>query len=163
MSCIGTSAGGSPPHTRGIRDYVLHWNECRRFTPAYAGNTRQHRHRRKNSRVHPRIRGEYIACVFLFTIVLGSPPHTRGIPPGHGLQSLFQRFTPAYAGNTLDRECSVKRTEVHPRIRGEYKSPLTSPLVLPGSPPHTRGIHLGYVSCNQSKGFTPPHTRGILS
>ena len=55
------SLGGSPPHTRGILDHLALRAPLSRFTPAYAGNTRQGSTLAGSRQVHPRIRGEY-AC-----------------------------------------------------------------------------------------------------
>ena len=91
---------GSPPHTRGI----LTWKGIpfieRRFTPAYAGNTRHGNRPGAHGRVHPRIRGEYSGHFFFATSLPGSPPHTRGILRDDVVVAETLGFTPAYAGNT---------------------------------------------------------------
>ena len=52
----------------------------------------------------------------------------------------IDRFTPAYAGNTVLYGLFNGRGGVHPRIRGEYSSTIASLPCDVGSPPHTRGI-----------------------
>ena len=112
-------AGGSPPHTRGIRLLLLILNETR-FTPAYAGNTATHISSLICVQVHPRIRGEYSKTSLICHVKLGSPPHTRGILSNVLSQKQGTRFTPAYAGNTIGIFLSHCPDRVHPRIRGEY-------------------------------------------
>ena len=51
---------GSPPHTRGIRDFIPEIHRRVRFTPAYAGNTSCVISVLIDNQVHPRIRGEYL-------------------------------------------------------------------------------------------------------
>ena len=91
---------GSPPHTRGIQINILECRKIRRFTPAYAGNTQRCNKRQERPWVHPRIRGEYRSVTFTAPALIGSPPHTRGIPGKPKTDTNQHRFTPAYAGNT---------------------------------------------------------------
>ena len=91
---------GSPPHTRGIPFQQRIKHNLLRFTPAYAGNTGFHALGSSVRRVHPRIRGEYFQIRFNSTVHVGSPPHTRGIHMYNIYKLPFNRFTPAYAGNT---------------------------------------------------------------
>ena len=51
--------------------------------------------------VHPRSRGEYIMTLKPHTLILGSPPLTRGIRQKRMNHNSTCRFTPAHAGNTL--------------------------------------------------------------
>ena len=131
---------GSPPHTRGILRYLLQCLVIARFTPAYAGNTNTYQCNRKLYEVHPRIRGEYCPSVRLTELVRGSPPHTRGILLFSVRFAASNRFTPAYAGNTLQLLRRQSTDWVHPRIRGEYCWRRVRALPISGSPPHTRGI-----------------------
>jgi len=73
-----------------------------RFTPAYAGNTIFTEMCRLDEEVHPRIRGEYYLPRRCNSCLFGSPPHTRGIPERGYQPCVYLRFTPAYAGNTVD-------------------------------------------------------------
>ena len=72
-------AEGSPPHTRGIPVDVLCLRDLKGFTPAYAGNTKSSCSANFLSKVHPRIRGEYLQRARAGMSGKGSPPHTRGI------------------------------------------------------------------------------------
>ena len=153
----GSLDPGSPPHTRGIHDETTPHLTAVGFTPAYAGNTLLHRADLVCIWVHPRIRGEYRNAEEAMTRAKGSPPHTRGIQRREGRAPHTPRFTPAYAGNTLDQPSAVHHTRVHPRIRGEYSVSSKSAILIRGSPPHTRGI-LVVVSFDESCfGFTPAY------
>ena len=97
---------GSPPHTRGIRSRCRFLHRLFGFTPAYAGNTFFHFKSPCHAWVHPRIRGEYSSKTLPNTPVVGSPPHTRGIPFNGTINQRLNRFTPAYAGNTANPQHS---------------------------------------------------------
>ena len=148
---------GSPPHTRGILCLNhVNWNVLG-FTPAYAGNTPRPIAPRGTGRVHPRIRGEYCLSDHLSRHLHGSPPHTRGIPRSRVGLDCINRFTPAYAGNTMKILGHLLISGVHPRIRGEYPSSGTALLAAWGSPPHTRGIHSGTSAQAGCLRFTPAY------
>ena len=90
------------------------------FTPAYAGNTSWARMLSNLTKVHPRIRGEYCWLFSASSSMIGSPPHTRGIPGLNLTDVRVLGFTPAYAGNTFLLASIRLSSWVHPRIRGEY-------------------------------------------
>jgi len=92
----------------------------------------------------------------------GSPPHTRGIPLYFGPRVLSCRFTPAYAGNTEHQLNFANLLEVHPRIRGEYKSLHDKYVHGEGSPPHTRGIRHLIESVLHRLRFTPAYAGNTL-
>ena len=71
-------------------------------------------------------------------------------------------FTPAYAGNTLERAVSDVGTEVHPRIRGEYRLRMADDLNTSGSPPHTRGIPAKRQIVKALTRFTPAYAGNTL-
>ncbi len=127
------------------------------ITPAYAGNTRREQLQGLASEDHPRIRGEYAPFLVACSRQLGSPPHTRGIQDFTALIVLLPRITPAYAGNTQCRLAVQNDPGDHPRIRGEYfTTPEITPLI-PGSPPHTRGILPPFSSCPAAFRITPAY------
>ena len=73
------------------------------------------------------------------------------------------RFTPAYAGNTVDRFRLLSTEKVHPRIRGEYycgKKRQAGPV---GSPPHTRGIQRLPFCHRHDHGFTPAYAGNTIN
>ena len=88
----------------------------------------------------PRFRGEYTIDTPFLLLLIGSPPHPRGIQPVTELTSLDDGIIPASAGNTLVLSCALAGLRDHPRFRGEYPSFLDAPLRHVGSPPHPRGI-----------------------
>ena len=148
---------GSPPHTRGILDKLHQQAAWTGFTPAYAGNTPKRISVSGVKRVHPRIRGEYLAQYCMKVLPEGSPPHTRGIQRRGGQAPHTPRFTPAYAGNTASACTGSMTLRVHPRIRGEYQLTSGRVYTLKGSPPHTRGIlEIHAVFCHFD-GFTPAY------
>ena len=111
---------GSPPLTRGILKVTQSIYEIKRFTPAHAGNTWKYKNIRRSNQVHPRSRGEYRVPGLILSSDPGSPPLTRGIRGySFDIRSIGW-FTPAHAGNTLRCPSQKKRTQVHPRSRGEY-------------------------------------------
>ena len=148
---------GSPPHTRGIHIRLTPRENNTWFTPAYAGNTSASRSSSDVSEVHPRIRGEYLPVQEPDDPLQGSPPHTRGIRFAPVPRVSGRRFTPAYAGNTSTLTRIPRKTQVHPRIRGEYSTSRILLMSSAGSPPHTRGIQLLNVMHNPLLWFTPAY------
>ena len=72
-----------------------------RLTPACAGNTILSFQDFQSGEAHPRMRGEYATYFFIFLLLVGSPPHTRGILLDFWDKLIPVRLTPAYAGNTI--------------------------------------------------------------
>ena len=72
--------GGSSPLTRGTPQTDLAPGRNARFIPAYAGNSWQTPFYGLSVAVHPRLRGELVASIWI-------------LPK-------FRRFIPAYAGNS---------------------------------------------------------------
>ena len=88
---------------------------------------------------------------------MGSPPHTRGILVEINPSGAVRRFTPAYAGNTLEN-CKIETVaQVHPRIRGEYRISRVLRSLKMGSPPHTRGIPAAGAHTHAITRFTPAY------
>ena len=92
----------------------------------------------------------------------GSPPHTRGIPEVSSPGRFGLGFTPAYAGNTSPRLAPSTAQQVHPRIRGEYRSWQLQLWNSKGSPPHTRGILKVPLAMLVETGFTPAYAGNTL-
>jgi hypothetical protein len=90
-------------------------------------------------RVHPRVRGEHDLRRQLLQGNAGSSPRARGtlVFPAPG--SLSHRFIPACAGNTQPGSGFRGLPAVHPRVRGEHTSSMSSPRCLTGSSPRARG------------------------
>ena len=92
---------GSSPLTRGTLHRVTLGDTLLRFIPAYAGNSPSQSRCRRETPVHPRLRGELSHNETDNFSVSGSSPLTRGTPRTSELNSRRFRFIPAYAGNSL--------------------------------------------------------------
>ena len=128
-----------------------------RFTPAHAGNTHVNAEEAGSLEVHPRSRGEYLLTLHQTDPEPGSSPLTRGIrgPKPENVEKA--RFIPAHAGNTTGSSNGTRRTQVHPRSRGEYPVRSDLPQSRAGSSPLTRGIRMFTASRIDRNGFIPAH------
>ena len=89
---------------------------------------------------------------------MGSPPHTRGTRCHQSLLPLPFRITPAYTGNTQFRSFNHPLPEDHPRIHGEHYTAVKGQASDEGSPPHTRGTLVFYISSIALIRITPAYT-----
>ena len=135
-----TPLTGLPPPTRGIPRRHTHDNQCRRSTPAHAGNTIAIAPHFRFCAVYPRPRGEYLCRAIAHQIARGLPPPTRGIPCRRIKVVQRIRSTPAHAGNTIVAPEHYLVPAVYPRPRGEYRLRGKEGLPFLGLPPPTRGI-----------------------
>ena len=128
-----------------------------RFTPAHAGNTHVNAEEAGSLEVHPRSRGEYLLTLHQTDPEPGSSPLTRGIrgPKPENVEKA--RFIPAHAGNTTGSSNGTRRTQVHPRSRGEYRGVFFIPFFNTGSSPLTRGILFEKVGAIGVQRFIPAH------
>ena len=69
----------------------------------------------------------------------GSSPLTRGTRIDSGQNDRFNRFIPAYAGNSAQGKARNLLRSVHPRLRGELAVVTAQRIVKSGSSPLTRG------------------------
>ena len=146
---------GSPPHARGILRLPICHHHQSGITPACAGNTVSVHCRDGSVGDHPRMRGEYPYINQNFVYLPGSPPHARGIPfVCHSIDSPFG-ITPACAGNTVMFTLAHRAQRDHPRMRGEYHVHPIVCALLPGSPPHARGIPILWCRKGRTTGITP--------
>ena len=91
------------------------------------------------------------------SILLGSPPPTRGIHQRGSEQVRRPRITPAYAGNT-EKFASIQGIGGdHPRLRGEYALKKRQTIKGQGSPPPTRGIRKFRKILRSLTGITPAY------
>ena len=142
-ACLELGPTGSSPHTRGTPAAAPAAAVRERFIPAYAGNAGQLPFVGSRSSVHPRIRGERLACSKVDKYRAGSSPHTRGTRQADQLAFRVHRFIPAYAGNAQQEGPRGANRAVHPRIRGERPKGERKELIDAGSSPHTRGTPPG--------------------
>ena len=111
---------GSSPHTWGIHKVKLAVVDQRRFIPTYVGHTKAGYNRQRRIAVHPHIRGAYAHIGPSLCDISGSSPHTWGILYPSRLSSAAMRFIPTYVGHTWRIPCIMRRSSVHPHIRGAY-------------------------------------------
>ena len=133
---------GSSPHPRGTRRGGFARWLIGRFIPAPAGNTTRTARRSQHNTVHPRTRGEHKSGGVDGVHDGGSSPHPRGTLSGRCCVPTVTRFIPAPAGNTSRRRSASMGPTVHPRTRGEHKTPMDMAGLLVGSSPHPRGTRL---------------------
>ena len=88
---------------------------------------------------------------------VGSPPLTRGPRWWSMTTARPSRITPAYAGTTVDLRPRTSITWDHPRLRGDHSLWLLFRLLLPGSPPLTRGPRSQVPGDNRQPGITPAY------
>ena len=121
---------GSPPLARGIRCTEEYNPLIPRITPACAGNTKHLLKNPLRTKDHPRLRGEYVFFTYSVASQSGSPPLARGIHNREKSLELYDRITPACAGNTNLQVSLMQAVRDHPRLRGEYtkKIPYLQPF-----------------------------------
>ena len=120
---LTSAASGSSPRGRGTRVDALLFEDCARFIPAWAGNTRGRFGLGRARSVHPRVGGEHRDARANRSAGSGSSPRGRGTRAGrHGLDWV-ERFIPAWAGNTSGGAGEDDVAPVHPRVGGEHSFP----------------------------------------
>ena len=76
--------------------------------------------------VHPRLRGELIVPKLFSREKIGSSPLTRGTHALYPAPAIFQRFIPAYAGNSLKQGIEHLTNSSKDFLSGKYaKNPET--------------------------------------
>ena len=127
------------------------------ITPTYMGNTTATRTITTSNQDHPHIHGEYDPGLPWNAVVVGSPPHTWGIPTWHGGKLNVLGITPTYMGNTGRPSISGIKQGDHPHIHGEYRLSSSLNVRRWGSPPHTWGIPLSLVYSFHAVRITPTY------
>ena len=130
---------GSSPLTRGKLRPVAGRGGRRGLIPAHAGKTQITAAGSRQSKAHPRSRGENRWLTPRPTTPAGSSPLTRGklkvvaqVAPVIGL-------IPAHAGKTITRADARPWPRAHPRSRGENRATGPPARTARGSSPLTRG------------------------
>ena len=99
---IKAGVKGSPPHTRGkVRQKDERLAKLR-ITPAHAGKSIMMWMLFKRLWDHPRTRGEKRRGELFPTLIIGSPPHTRGKVGIPKITQVCNGITPAHAGKRLN-------------------------------------------------------------
>ncbi len=146
---------GSSPPARGTGAHPVRGGGDFRFIPACAGNGDSGAVVRAMTSVHPRLRGERMNIQLTFGAFTGSSPPARGtVAPGADGAGP-RRFIPACAGNGCAGARPARSGSVHPRLRGERRSPLTSALWSGGSSPPARGTVFPIVRTDADRRFIP--------
>ena len=92
---------GSPPPMRGKDKNDDFGVQQIGITPAYAGKSIVERRCKSQWRDHPRLCGEKVSAVGVFSPFNGSPPPMRGKGEAPDLSYHTERITPAYAGKRI--------------------------------------------------------------
>ena len=146
---------GSPPRAWGIHPRQLSVTSANRFTPTCVGNTASGQRIRRNSAVHPHVRGEYVDQSLGCYGVVGSPPRAWGIRQLPINPNRLCRFTPTCVGNTLPIWRLPPIPAVHPHVRGEYMGFSWWSYGAGGSPPRAWGIREALPAGGWASRFTP--------
>ena len=91
---------GSPPYTWGALDYLSARATQLGITPIYMGSTTGDVIILGRRGDHPHIHGEHITFLFVFYVVIGSPPYTWGALKLPASLVVPFRITPIYMGST---------------------------------------------------------------
>ena len=130
---------GSSPLTRGKRCAEGERIGIARLIPAHAGKTDRWHHLAGRARAHPRSRGENCLGISAVVIVCGSSPLTRGKLNTAPALARARRLIPAHAGKTRRQNPGSRKSQAHPRSRGENAVGCSLASYYLGSSPLTRG------------------------
>ncbi len=114
------SVAGSAPRMRGTHEAGAGPPLDGRFSPAYAGNTPDHRRPDRPRTVQPRVCGEHLGRLGKDWRKVGSAPRMRGTLRADLDRPADDRFSPAYAGNTRSSAPGGSDGAVQPRVCGEH-------------------------------------------
>ena len=146
---------GSPPRVRGTVYFPIQQVKPIRITPACAGNSPAPKYMSGVWRDHPRVCGEQLLRRAPARDRRGSPPRVRGTVPRFHEGGIYNRITPACAGNSVRCSSRTKPSQDHPRVCGEQgviNKPFQKPL---GSPPRVRGTDAEAVDTLAGMRITP--------
>ena len=139
---------GSPPRVRGTVVIYIFVSQQKRITPACAGNSIRSEIFCRLKKDHPRVCGEQLLVISIWTRMMGSPPRVRGTGYRLTVGRYFCRITPACAGNSRGHTHFRVPAQDHPRVCGEQKDAFARDFQSEGSPPRVRGTanacSLGY-------------------
>ena len=143
QAAVAHLAEGSSPLARGLR--WTGWSCCRRcrIIPARAGFTRCRHRRSSRSPDHPRSRGVYETPAIRAFDRTGSSPLARGLLVGDSGPIAPRGIIPARAGFTPCSPVGRTSRRDHPRSRGVYRTPRSTPPPPHGSSPLARGLRPG--------------------
>ena len=146
---------GSPPRVRGTEIAIEREVAKARITPACAGNSRPRSRVTTPRQDHPRVCGEQAKHTRNTALLEGSPPRVRGTATGYQFLAIFERITPACAGNRPLRRKPSKFGRDHPRVCGEQLVIAALGAMVVGSPPRVRGTGTPFWRGGLTWGITP--------
>lgn len=111
---------------------------------------------------HPRIREEHGSEITYARRYAGSSPHPRGAHRCQRHPIRQRRITPALTGSTTSSRCGATSTTDHPRFAGSTEPPRFSTRRR-ADHPRTRGEHAGKIAADIIMPGSPPHSRGTPS
>ena len=146
---------GSSPLARGLLQGVVDEGGDGRIIPARAGFTSTPWTRTGSTRDHPRSRGVYVEPSIRRTVVPGSSPLARGLPPVGGANPHDCRIIPARAGFTRQQRDETAHDWDHPRSRGVYRLELGERGEVAGSSPLARGLLVDLLARQLTRRIIP--------
>ena len=149
----------TPPRTWGRRIAACHGPPEEGNTPTHVGKTGARRCARQEDGKHPHARGEDCGKIWIWKLLIETPPRTWGRHDWGHLAFCYPRNTPTHVGKTAAH--SLKRNanvETPPRTWGRRSLPPAGGSGLGNTP-----THVGKTR-EQDKGRRPgekhPHARG---
>ena len=150
-----TTAQGSSPLARGLRETPFKLLVRERIIPARAGFTLASQSRRRSSRDHPRSRGVYALHQNGHLRSGGSSPLARGLHHGAVGPARARGIIPARAGFTRSAIFRSRTGRDHPRSRGVYLNRIRLRSMRRGSSPLARGLPLCGLNRSAQVGIIP--------
>ena len=130
---------GSSPHVRGKPRDGTRVDHLGGLIPACTGKTSQRARRWSESRAHPRVCGENMACWPARVSVSGSSPRVRRKRHERHVHARVPRLIPACAGKTVWVCAAVFGIPAYPRVCGENSGVERTSVTTAGSSPRVRG------------------------
>ena len=133
---------GSSPHAWGTLILQVEEPENNRFIPTCVGNSSIRWGPPGAPAVHPHMRGELAGKAQGPAVAFGSSPHAWGTLFRYAHRGREDRFIPTCVGNSQVRGGQVRKSAVHPHMRGELSSPTRRVSSSAGSSPHAWGTRV---------------------
>ena len=146
---------GSSPHVRGKPRDGTRVDHLGGLIPACTGKTSQRARRWSESRAHPRVYGENMACWPARVSVSGSSPRVRRKRHERHVHARVPRLIPACAGKTVWVCAAVFGIPAYPRVCGENHSNSNDVVFSFGSSPRVRGKRVMCGSIFGPNGLIP--------
>ena len=123
---------------RERQENIARLSQVVRITHAPAGNTDRSRLFNRLPQDHPRACGKHLHQAHILAGYQGSPPRLRETQPSLKTHTIYNRITPAPAGNTSRMALSSLFIQDHPRACGKHCWWKSRICTQPGSPPRLR-------------------------